>query len=330
MAVPSPGGGDQGGEVAVGDVVEVLGDREFRDVLRHELADSTWKSYAGAVRRLRDETGSVMLSDLGLARYCLGLWNRGLSAASVEIVVAAVRWHLRATEQDVEAVVGARVGRVLAGIRRGSHGRGRGRVEGLRWEEADRAVAAVERSGRPRDLRNAAIVAVMSDALLRVSEVCELVVGDVEAEGEGTLLIGRSKTDQQGEGAVMYLGESTVWRVRRWIAVARLEGTMDGLLFQRVTRAGRPNGRLSRQAVRTIVREVAAAGGYVGRRVSGHSLRVGSARSLAERGASLVEMQDAGRWKSPVMPQHYVRGQLARRGAVARLRYGRKGPDRQG
>ena len=58
-------------------------------------------------------------------------------------------------------------------------------------------------------------------------------------------------------------------------------------------------------------------------RVSGHSLRVGGAQSLAAGGASIVEMQTAGRWQSPTMPGHYARGQLAARGAVARVRYGR-------
>ena len=60
------------------------------------------------------------------------------------------------------------------------------------------------------------------------------------------------------------------------------------------------------------------------RRVSGHSLRVGAAQSLVENGASLVDLQVAGRWKSPSMPAYYVRNQEASRGAVARLR-GRAG-----
>ena len=41
--------------------------------------------------------------------------------------------------------------------------------------------------------------------------------------------------------------------------------------------------------------------------------------SLAAAGASVVEMQTAGRWRDAA---HYARGALAGRGAVARLRYG--------
>ena len=44
-------------------------------------------------------------------------------------------------------------------------------------------------------------------------------------------------------------------------------------------------------------------------RVSGHSLRVGGAQSLASAGASLAEMQAAGRWSSPVMPGRYAQGE---------------------
>ena len=51
--------------------------------------------------------------------------------------------------------------------------------------------------------------------------------------------------------------------------------------------------------------------------ISGHSLRVGSAVSLAQAGASVVDMQNAGRWKSPQMPAHYAKAELAERGAVA-------------
>ena len=38
--------------------------------------------------------------------------------------------------------------------------------------------------------------------------------------------------------------------------------------------------------------------------ISGHSLRVGSAVSLAQAGATLVDMLMAGRWKNPEMPTH--------------------------
>lgn len=76
---------------------------------------------------------------------------------------------------------------------------------------------------------------------------------------------------------------------------------------------------LTAQTIRAIIRGWAREAGVTGR-VSGHSLRVGSAQSLVSAGATLPELQQAGRWLSPEMPARYARGQLAGQGAVARLR----------
>lgn len=70
---------------------------------------------------------------------------------------------------------------------------------------------------------------------------------------------------------------------------------------------------------RAVIRRAADAG--IDGRVSGHSLRVGAAQSLAKHGAGLVAMQKAGRWASPHVPARYTRSQAAADGAVARLRY---------
>ena len=177
---------------------------------------------------------------------------------------------------------------------------------------------AASTGGSVRGLRDAALLAVMSDGLLRVSEAAGIEVADLEAEGANTLTIRRSKTDQEAKGAARYIGEPTVARVRGWLEAAGIEG---GPLFQRLDRAGRPRGRLSTVSIPAIVQRRAAEAGIEGR-VSGQSLRVGGAQSLAAAGASVVEMQTAGRWQSPSMPGRHAWGQLATRGAVARLRYG--------
>ena len=55
-----------------------------------------------------------------------------------------------------------------------------------------------------------------------------------------------------------------------------------------------------------------------------HSLRVGSAVSLAQAGATVVDMQVAERWKSSQMPAHYAKAELAERGAIARFKDGKR------
>ena len=75
-------------------------------------------------------------------------------------------------------------------------------------------------------------------------------------------------------------------------------------------------------SARRIIKRWAKAAGIEGF-ISGHSLRVGTAVSLAQPGATLVDMQTAGRWDDPKMPAHYAKAELAERGAVARFFYGK-------
>ena len=124
----------------------------------------------------------------------------------------------------------------------------------IRWEQADAAAQLAAQDGLA-GLRDAAILSVMSDAMLRVSELRALDVEDLEAEAPNTLTIRRSKTDQTSEGVVLALRASTVKRVRTWLAAAGIE---TGVMFRRVRYAvdgGREHpGRLALHSIRVIVR----------------------------------------------------------------------------
>ena len=73
-------------------------------------------------------------------------------------------------------------------------------------------------------------------------------------------------------------------------------------------------------APRIVARLKAAAkgAGLGDRGFTGHSPRVGAAQDLAAAGASLVEMQIAGRWSSPGMPARYAAAVNCGRSAVAK------------
>ena len=81
-----------------------------------------------------------------------------------------------------------------------------GQVQGLDWRGADLADGIAANGGRslagPRD---AALIQVMSDALLRVSEAVALDVADVQRQVDGTVTVRSSKTDQEGRGHVRFL-----------------------------------------------------------------------------------------------------------------------------
>ena len=115
------------------------------------IAKNTRIAYQGALGRLqaflrehgRDLTG---LDDSQLAEYLTRLHGSGASPASAAMVCAAVRFLAKTTGQPSPA--GPLSGRVMAGLRREGKDRGRGRVQGLQWGQADTAAAVASTGGQ--------------------------------------------------------------------------------------------------------------------------------------------------------------------------------------
>ena len=118
---------------------------------------------------------------------------------------------------------------------------------------------------------------------------------------------------------MLYAGAETARLARQWL---KPRGIADGPLFSPVNKAGRvAETRLTTRSVRTVVKRCAA-DAEIGGRISGHSLRVGSAQSLRAAGATMAELMAAGRWTRVETMARYTREQDAATGVVARLRYG--------
>ena len=166
---------------------------------------------------------------------------------------------------------------------------------------------------RRRGLVDIALAAVMRDGLLRVSEAAALRWGDVELAGDGSgrIRIPESKTDQDAEGAVLYLGPAAVEAL---LAIRPWDAVMD---------AAKPVFGLHPDSIRRRLRQAAQAAGLPDwRSITGHSGRVGMSQDLAAAGFALPELMTAGRWKSPRMPARYTERQADGRGAVARYYQG--------
>ena len=212
-------------------------------------------------------------------------------------------------------IVGAVTKRTLAGMRREGKERGRDQVDGLTWNDAERVCSFTEASRTLAGLRDSALINLMSDCLLRISEVVAVNVGDIKGS---TLKC--SKTDQEGKGEALYICESTRRVIKNYLRKSVIE---RGGLFRRVRfRQHLGKGRLSTKGARDAIKRWATEAGIEGF-ISRHSIRVDSAVSLARAGVSVVDMQTAGRWKSGDMPAHYARAELAERGAIARFKDGK-------
>lgn len=259
--------------------------------------------------------------DAAIADYIAKRFDDGVSPAYLRQSVSAIRWAARA--RDEPDPVGNLAKAALRGASREGRSRGVGPVQGLDYRTVQRAAALAVREDTIRGFRDAAILRCGFDGLLRVSEIARLRVSDFTRwqDGTGRLQVRYSKTDQEAVGAAVFIGQPTVDAVDSWL---RASGVTEGPLFVRCHKLGHAvlgAGHLHPQTIRHVIQRRAEAAGMVGR-VSGHSLRVGCAQNLARRGVTLPDLMTAGRWTSAEMAAHYIKGELAGRGAVAKLIHG--------
>ena len=289
-------------------------------VLGHEISENTRRNYDSQWRRFREwarEKGirTLPADPLQVAAYLAErLEKDGHKPATLQTAAAAIGFKHR-DEGLPNPCESADVRNTLRSARRKA-GMEQKQADGLTEEALDAIVATAclrrrwsgERTesaeaAERRGMLDIAIVRTMRDALLRVSEAAELQWEDIaeEEDGTGRLLIRRSKTDPEGEGAVAFLSAST----------------MDSL---RAIRAGAPDdGRVFGLSAGSISRRIgqAALAAGLGEGFSGHSPRVGMAQDLARTGTALTRLMTAGRWRSSRMPALYTRNETVARGAVA-------------
>ena len=291
-------------------------------VLDHEVARNTMKNYRTQWRNfvvwaVRRNIPAFPADPAQVAAYLAERIARyGHKPATLRVAAAAIAFVHRATGW-ANPCASPEVKRTLRGAARKA-GRSQKQARALTADglAAIRSSACAPRLGRGGRLESpqtaetrgrvdVALMGLMRDAMLRVSEAAAVTWRDVttEPDGTGRLLIRRSKTDPEGQGAVAFLSEPTM----RALGLIRRGASECDSVF-----GLRPN------QISTRIKKAAQAAG-LGDGFSGHSPRVGMARDLVRAGIELPSLMTAGRWRTPVMPAHYTRNEVASRGAVAQF-----------
>ena len=165
--------------------------------------------------------------------------------------------------------------------------------------------------------RDAAIIAVGFAGALRRSEICNLIVSDVEfleVEADDKdhrmwLTVRRSKTDQQGKGQRIAILDGTairpIKRLRMWLESSSIT---RGPLFQTMKRGGYLRGKpMHHSDIPRIVKHYAARIGLNPKDIAGHSLRAGFVTSAAVHHARLDKIMEITRHTSPTTVMQYIR-----------------------
>ncbi len=219
--------------------------------------------------------------------YARGLESEGLSPASVARKLSGVSaWYVFLVK------VGAIAANPVRDADRPKVSRDHSKTVGLAAVEVDAILAASR-----RNTRNHAMMLILADLGLRVSEVCDLDMDSV-AVHQGRMVL--QVTGKGGKFARRPLTSETVAALKLWLAV---RGEASGPLF--VSEAG---NRLDRHRVADLVQEYARSAGLSHwRQITPHSLRHAFATASRDEGVPLEDVQDAMGHADPRTTRRYDR-----------------------
>jgi integrase/recombinase XerD len=166
---------------------------------------------------------------------------------------------------------------------------------GLTREDINVIVAMRHRS--LRHLRDAAMISVGFDGLMRRSEIVALKVSDVEwcKSGMARVIVKRGKTDQSARGRVVWLTSTSSQVLREWVDLRLGAQFLFGPVYGDVVIDRSLNPVSVQRAIKRCLDEIGhdACDCY-----TGHALRVGAAQELLRMGRDTAGIMRAGGWKS--------------------------------
>lgn len=170
-------------------------------------------------------------------------------------------------------------------------------------------------------LRDRALLSCAYDAGLRRSEVVRAKIEHIDplSKGEGSLFIPRSKTDQEGEGARVWLSARSMSHLKDWLKAAQLE---QGYMFRPLSYkigayehlSEQSVGRILKGRLRALLQQLVEEERLTSdqardlvRSSSAHSLRVGCDQDLIAAGVDIGAIMQGLRWSSPKQALAYAR-----------------------
>ena len=152
----------------------------------------------------------------------------------------------------------------------------------------------------PWGLRSRAMLSLGYELLTRRSELVAIQTLDLNRQPNGTLrvLIKKSKADPLGAGRLGFTSRETTRMVDEWLA---WRGPGIESLFCPIYQGVPINRSISTTSVKRLIKTAAKQSGLSGEaaeQFSAHSLRVGAAHELLDRGLDAAAIMRAGGWKS--------------------------------
>lgn len=292
-------------------------DRVIQQLQTEARSDATRRAYAADWRRFRawaevHDVDGETIDPANVGRFLTAEALAGRALATIErrlgsLSALARRTGARSLYDDAE------LSELLAGLKKRANRNGKGRqtrATALTMERLAEVIPTIEGDSLA-STRDRAILLIGWAALLRRSEIADLHRSDVTAadrSGWVDLTVRASKTSDEPETIAVgelkgYPDLCPVAALDRWLDAAGDTIGADGPLFPRITRGGRiltgDDGHaipITGHAINAMVQRRTAPVAAASDNYSGHSLRRGGATSRAQRGATVIQLERAGRW----------------------------------
>jgi len=242
-----------------------------------------WRDFTGW--GVKQGVDTLPASGRVVGRYLTHLAGLGRSVSTIDRRAAAIAAVHRAAGHTAPTAL-EEVRSILAGIRN-TLGRRPDKKQAL---TADLLAKVIKRI-RGTDLasvRDRALILVCFGAALRRSELVALDVADLERHRRGLLVrIGKSKTDQQGQGRSVAILDGKLKIPAAVAAWLDASGITDGPVFRGADRGRLSPDRLTAGQFARILKSRCAAAGLDPEAFSGHSPRRGFATTAGDDGADL-------------------------------------------
>jgi integrase len=222
--------------------------------------------------------------------------------------------------------------KTLQGIARTHGTRPERRAAPLLTQDVIRVASAC--GGSLRGERDRALLLLGFAGAFRRSELVGIRVPDLTFGPHGlSVLLPRSKTDQEGEGTIVHVAANPltahcpVAALRAWLATA---GIKDGSVFRRITRSDKVGRHpLSAESVRLILRQRAWEAGFRDAalaRITPHSLRAGCITTLAQASVHERDIMQHSRHGSQAVMRGYIRAAASEEAFTSGALWRRKDP----
>jgi len=170
------------------------------------------------------------------------------------------------------------------------------------------------------DIRNALVLYLGIYTLCRASELLAIEISDIDLH-QKTVFIRRAKNDQFGVGRYANISEKTASIIQLYLDKTNLTegrliraisrgGNIQTTTYQYGSKKGQARDVMSYEGLLHIIKKISTVilnEDQLNGTIGSHSLRVGSAVSMAEQGVEITQIAQAGGWKNLKMVLLYTR-----------------------